>query len=416
LRVKLGRVLSGTEYYVDLDGTNNNFLIVGMAGTGKSTLVKSMLFDLAGAEKSILVLDFTGEYRVLRYAGFREYIPGLNFFINPLDLPYARDIIFYIFQTIWRREVTPIQFAIVSELLEECRSIPELVERVRELRSRSRDIGMVNAYAAVENRLKPLSMLRAFSHTTELPTGHVHLNLAYIPHDVCRLVFALTLLHYFYYKSSLGEYEAILVIDEAEKVASVNPVIERNIVSRIFDELRKYGLFVWLISHTIRNLSPEIVNNTAHKVIFRLGHYDEALAASKILIDVDCRRILSLPNFHFFYRFLSTRLLRIDASDAIIKFKFRPVRPIMDLIQGVDVAGLIDRARLNALKKINPNIDRTVASILSSRDISLKLYRYNSGEISLDELPEICRKEDKLNKAAEIALKLILEEIEKLQN
>jgi len=393
------------------DGKNNNALVAGTAGTGKSTLIKSMLKSLHSIDANIVVIDFTGEYAILKKYGFNEFIPGLNFFINPISV-FGSDVLYYIFQSLWGKEITPIQYTIIDELASSCDSIPDILRQLNALIEKTRDEGLRNAYCAVRNRLKPLAKLSAFRRCEVNISGKCVLNLSYIPSDVCRTALALTILYYIYYKSFIGEFSAITVIDEAERVARISPISERNIIAKIYDELRKYNLFAWIITHTL-DLAPEVINNAYHKIIFRLTNPRDVDIASRILL-LPRHRIATIPDYYFFYRGASeTVVLRSIPDPDILKAKFKPVKPIVELLSGN--YGVVEKARIKALELTN---ERYVKTILQDRNLVEKLYKYHVGELPIDELPEDVKKNTMtgitLNTAAKKALDLLLSTIENI--
>jgi len=313
------------EFYIDIDkNRNNNMLFIGMPGTGKSTLVKSILLRLSSSKENIDVIDFTGEYDVLKNHGYSELIPGENIFINPLDMPkhISRDLLFHFIRHIYGRDVTPIQLSIIYDYIDS-RDLKEMTKRIIEMRESVTDSGWRNAYSAVLNRIRPLTELEAISQTTTIPHGRNIINLAHMPGELAKQFFCFTFLHYLYYLSIEGRYNAILIIDEAEKIAyDLSRFGEKNIVTKIMDELRKYGLYVFLISHSLKSLDPEVINSCSRIVVFRLRHPDEVEMAGRML-SLPAKKIRQIPNYYCYYNdYRGTFIVKvIPEKEVLVRFK-----------------------------------------------------------------------------------------------
>jgi len=416
MRIYLGR-LGGTDYSLKLEkGENNNTLIVGMAGTGKTTFMKTILYRMAekGFDENILILDFTGEYVGLQ--GFKTLIPGIDFFINPFKLPFPRnrDVVFYFIRYVFGKEVTPIQYYILSELISKYDNIKDIVRGLRDYLAKARDEGWRNAYASIFNRLLPLSEIGAIQKTTDIPEGYIHLNLAYMGGQE-QLFFSIITLHYLYYLAKLGKYSAILVIDEAERVAL--PIrgetqLTRNIVTQIIDELRKYGLYIFLISHTLSRLDPEVRNNCRNLFIFRLQDINDVRLASE-MTSTNPLTIRSLQRFTCIhcdpYSTYIGLKLKIDVEPKTY-IEFRPTRPTNIFEE------IFENARNELLNSAGTSNE---VKLLSNPSKLKEIYRFYKGRIQdieadgiyviktqdgkkLTKLSqEICRKlEEKIGKTA----------------
>jgi len=378
MRIYLGK-LGGTDYKLRLErGENNNTLIVGMAGTGKTTFMKTILYRMAvnKIDENILILDFTGEYAGL--PGFKTLVPGIDFYVNPFELPFPmnRDIIFYFIRYVFGKEVTPIQYYILSELISKYDNIKDIVRGLRDDLAEARDEGWRNAYASIFNRLLPLSEIEAIQKTTDIPDGYIHLNLAYMGGQE-QLFFSIITLHYLYYLAKLGKYSAILVIDEAEKIAlpiRSETQLTRNIVTQIIDELRKYGLYIFLISHTLSRLDPEVRNNCRNLFIFRLQDTNDVRLASEMTF-TNPLTIRSLQRFTCIhcdpYSTYIGLKLKIDVErKAYIEFK--PTKPIKFFEE------IFEKARKTLLKSTN---DKNEIRLLSNPLKLKEIYRFYKGGI-----------------------------------
>ena len=386
MKIYLGR-LGGTDYSLNLEkGENNNTLIAGMAGTGKTTFMKTILYRMVenGFDENILIVDFTGEYGGL--PGFKTLIPGINFFINPFKLPFPRnrDIIFYFIRYVFGKEVTPIQYYILSELILKYDNIRDIIRGLRDDLAKARDEGWRNAYASIFNRLLPLSEIEAIQKTTDIPDGYIHLNLAHMSEQE-QLFFSIIALHYLYYLAKIGQYSAIIVIDEAEKIAlpiRSETQLTRNIVTQIIDELRKYGLYIFLISHTICRLDTEIRNNCRNIFIFRLQDPNDVRLASEITFTnpVTIRSLQRFTCIHCdpYSTYVGLKL-KIDIEPKIYR-KFEPPKPIKIFEE------IFEKARKTLLKSTN---DKNEIRLLSNPIKLKEIYRFYKGRIQNIEVDEI---------------------------
>jgi len=387
MKIYLGK-LGGRPYYLNLEPyENNNTLIVGQAGTGKTLFMKSILYRIVEQRfnENILILDFTGEYSGL--SGFTTLFPGVNFFINPLQLPFPmnRDTLFYFIRYVFGREVTPIQYYILSEMIGKCESIRDIISSLRDELGRARDEGWRNAYSSIYNRLMPLGEMDAISKITGIPNGYVHLNLSHMG-DQQQTFFSIITLHYLYYLAKYGEYSAVIVIDEAERIALPLPGanrIDRNIVTKIIDELRKYGLFVFLISHTLQGLDDEIRNNVRNLFVFRLQNPRDVEYASKILFTKPLM-IQTLPKFTAMHRdpyktYIAERL-DIEIEPRIVR-KFIPQKPF-------DFNKIFEEARRRLLLK---TIDKDERELLENPQLRQIYDFYRNRTINIPRDPRYCK-------------------------
>ena len=408
MKIYLGE-LGGRTYYLSLEPyENNNTLIVGQAGTGKTLFMKSILYRMVeqGFNENILILDFTGEYDGL--PGFKTLYPGLNFYINPLQLPFPmnRDTLFYFIRYVFGREVTPMQFYVLSEMIGKCKNIRDIISSLRDEIGRARDDGWRNAYSSIYNRLMPLGEMDAISKITEIPDGYIHLNLSHMG-DQQQTFFSIIILHYLYYLAKYGEYSAVIVIDEAERIALPLPGenrIDRNIVTKIVDELRKYGLFIFLISHTLHRMDDEIRNNVRNLFVFRLQNPRDVEYASKILF-IKPLIIQTLPKFTAMHRdpyktYIAERL-DIEIEPRIVR-KFIPQKPfdfnqIFEKARKKLLQKTIDKDEIELLK--DPQL-RQIYEFYRNRTINIpkdpRYFKEINGKIVLTNIAEkICRKIEK---------------------
>ncbi len=375
MRVLAGEC-NGEEFYIDFEeGANNNSLFVGMAGTGKSTFVKSILFRMRRSiRNNIIVIDFTGEYSVLEKAGFKHLIPGVNFYLNPFGLPEGRDILLYYIRYAFGREITPIQLAIISDLTESYDNLEDMINYLRDRISRTRDEGLRNAYSAVLNRIRPLGEFNIFRGNSSLPPGLLHLNLAYLPGNMVKVFFTITLLYYLYFMALRGEYTSFIVIDEAERVAKpflIQSNVERNIVTMVYDELRKYGLFMFLITHTLALLDREVRNNVRHLFVFKLQDPDDVSLASKMLL-VRYEDVINTRRYHFWYKPETTAAVRVKVlpEPIVLSYRFRPITPIrrmsfrnlVEMVEGLNLTDVEKRIMRDILS------DRRLLEAMINRD------------------------------------------------
>ena len=227
-------------------GGDFNMLVAGAAETGKSIFVDQLLIDLAraGYSDNILVLDPTGEHRVLKAFGFKVVRAGLDLKLNPLSLPFERSLELlsnlpvYVFGD--TGAFTPIQMQVLYESLEDSTNLEELVEALNRRLSRRQGEDVLNAIAAVLRRIRPLT-IPALMGADELPTGKVVIDLSYMPSEEAKNMFSVTALYMVYLQTLAGRWSGLTVVDEADRLGSGVGLSGRHILEMMVDELRKYG-------------------------------------------------------------------------------------------------------------------------------------------------------------------------------
>jgi hypothetical protein len=233
-------------------GQDMNMLIIGAPGTGKSLFLDYLLETLAKAQTNVAVLDPTGEHAArLEALGYRVLDAGRNFFLNPVATPNAFDVIYNSISELWREDgLRAFPSEILANALEKSRTLVDVLQNVEATMKSSTREDVLNSCGALLRRLRPL-IHPALLGEASLPTGRVVIDLTFIDSDFARKAFVLTFLYNVYYEARQGKWRGIIVIDEADHYAS-------EALDWVTDELRKYGVAVWAVGHSVSRVPPRL--------------------------------------------------------------------------------------------------------------------------------------------------------------
>jgi hypothetical protein len=242
-------------------GQDMNMLIIGAPGTGKSLFLDYLLETLANAPTNIVVLDPTGEHAArLETLGYRVLDAGRNYFLNPVATPNAFDVIYNSISELWREDgLKAFPSEILANALEKSRTLVDVLQNVEATMKSSTREDVLNSCGALLRRLRPL-IHPALLGEASLPTGHIVIDLTFIDSDLARKAFVLTFLYTIYYEARQGKWRGIIVIDEVDHYGS-------EALDWVTDELRKYGVSVWAIGHSISRIPPRL-QDTRYTLMF----------------------------------------------------------------------------------------------------------------------------------------------------
>ncbi len=378
-------------------GFNNNMLVVGSAGSGKSSFVGTMLYRLeqAGYDGNIVVIDPTGEYGWLQEIGFKSWIPGLDIFINPLDLggDYPLDILVALpeYQYGEKGRVSPIQEAKLRMALEGAETLKDVVENLLKLKDSARGEGEIAAIDAVFNRLSRVVRIKAFMETNFEPgafNGLVHLDLSPIPGDDAKNLFTLTVLEMFYILARHGRYNAIIIVDESDRIGH-QPAERKHVLVKIMDEMRKYGLFLVAVAHRLSKIAEDIIANCGYHFVFRQVHPKD-LNLAYGLLGVDPMYVRELRSFSCWFLAEGMRRaekIRAEPDPYVAKkiWSFKPKPPMEELTLK------IKWTRKTEEEKLREEVERACRKALteldslgvSSRERRFLFYAFSNPELTL---------------------------------
>jgi hypothetical protein len=233
-------------------GQDLNMLIVGAPGTGKSLFLDYLLEALAKTPTNIVVLDPTGEHSMrLGDLGYSVLYAGRNYFLNPVATPNAFDVIYNSISELWREDgLRAFPSEILANALEKSRTLVDVLLNVEATMKSSTREDVLNSCGALLRRLRPL-IHPALLGEASLPQGHVIIDLTFIDSDFARKAFVLTFLYNVYYEARQGKWGGIIVIDEVDRYGS-------EALDWVTDELRKYGVAVWAVGHSVSKIPPRL--------------------------------------------------------------------------------------------------------------------------------------------------------------
>jgi len=237
---------------------DNSLLLCGAPGTGKSAALDTMLASVPESW-SVLVLDPTGEHAVLAKFGYRVARAGVDAKINPLELGPAGafDVIAGVIEGYWRERVSPIVAEILRRALQASKNLAEAYDRIMKVLEQSQREDERSAAAALLRRLEPLLTCPALHGLELLPRGRAVIDMSSIESEEAKTAFALTVLHAVYSSAKLGRWKGIVAIDEADRLGDC------EVVNRIADELRQYGVSVWTVGHSLARIARKLADARA---------------------------------------------------------------------------------------------------------------------------------------------------------
>jgi hypothetical protein len=323
---------------------DNSVLLCGAPGTGKSIVLDTMLARVP-AWWTVLVLDPTGEHTVLgklppsggegrSYAVLRA---GVDVLLNPLALGPAGafDVLAGVIEGYWGERLTPIVAQTLMRAVHGSRNLAEVYEKVEKVLAGSSREDERNAAAALLRRLEPLLSCPALYGSEEaepLPAGRTVIDMSTIESEAAKAAFALTALHLAYVSAKLGKWRGIVVVEEADRLGDC------DVVNRIADELRQYGVSAWAVGHSLARIARKLAD----------AHYQLYFATS----DPDTLKVVDperrvLPKLAFAQAYVHVRgrtpftaSLLFDPEIARSKkvFAARPPLPVSDVAMkhGVD--------------------------------------------------------------------------------
>ena len=249
-------------------GEDNSLLLLGAPGTGKSAFLDYLLSRLPPSW-SALVIDPTGEHAVLARYGYKCLRAGVEFFANPLELgpAAAQDVLEGVIEGSWGERVTPIQSYMLSEALLKARAVPDVVDYLASQVAKAGREDLASAAAALLRRLRPLAKCPALLGHGGLPRGRVVLDASAIEDDASRSAFTLTVLHMIYSAAVRGGWSGLVVVEEADRLGGA------EVLNRMCDELRKYGVSVWAVGHSLARVAGKLAD-ARYQLYFATTDYE----------------------------------------------------------------------------------------------------------------------------------------------
>jgi hypothetical protein len=239
-------------------GRDNSLFLCGAPESGKSLALDHYLTQVPEGW-NVLVIDPTGEHAVLEKWGFAVLRAGVDVKVNPLALgERAFDVLEGVLESLWKRgeerELTAPKLEVLREAVSNAKSLWDVYRSVaRTLESAQRE-DVRNAAFGLKRRLEPMLRCPAlYGESAELPSGRVVV-VTQLGRGEAELAFIYTVLHTIYNAAKTGAWRGIVVIDEVDQLG------DADVVNKICDELRKYGVSVWAAGHSVEGVPSKLLN------------------------------------------------------------------------------------------------------------------------------------------------------------
>ncbi|MFP3189828.1 MAG: ATP-binding protein [Thermoproteota archaeon] len=304
--IRLGYVLTSNTnrdiFFLDPQYLNRHACIFGTTGSGKSTTLTVIAYELRRLGIPILILDRTGEY-VKKLSKFAEVLtPGSNFSISPFEIWKKFELEERVQNELWllneyckitwNETLTPLQSRLITDSLLKIHgrgikaNFASLIHEVKNVAEKELKLWLESAESIVSRfRIFTIGRLRqAFSETTnegeeivESLRGITILDLSIFDNEEPKNMFSLLMATIIYLKMKMLKFtpniRLTLAIDEAQNLLSKND--KNNIIDKMAMELRKYGLSLILISPRPSNIPEDILSNCATVISHQiLSSYD----------------------------------------------------------------------------------------------------------------------------------------------
>ena len=270
-----------TRYYpIDVDLTRH-LIVLGATGSGKSTLVKSLILNVMQRDlfNKIVVFDPTGEYSL--FLAGRGYIavPSIDIAVNPLTLPRNRasellstaiQAAAFMYGESDNNGLSFIQLEVLEKALERLgdrNTLRDLYLVLNDLEQELRRTDYLNAISAVRRRLRKLmiaALMRNAISSSAFSSRLLVINMAplYFTSQVAAVVFILTFLEVL--EGSLSN--SLIVIDEAHRILNKYMVGE-SIIERLIREGRHGNTVLILVTQDPLDIKRNVLDIVGHYAI-----------------------------------------------------------------------------------------------------------------------------------------------------
>ena len=240
---------------------NPHVLVVGTTGGGKSNLLKLLIRRALRGGGSILVVDFTGEYRYLAEQGF-EVVDARGrcvdvFACDPHTVAEALRVAF--------PEAGELSAVVVETRLREARGegLSAFAERLIAESERVKASTTRSALRSIGEKLRALAgeVTGVGLDPRELLRGLKVLSLEGLVHDESRAFIAELALRVMFSEAPRRPLSLTLVVDEAHRLMPASRPGVEPIIVRVMREARKYGVKVYAATQSLKDLSEAAVGN-----------------------------------------------------------------------------------------------------------------------------------------------------------
>jgi len=271
----------------------HHIFLLGKTRSGKSVAIADLIkYINENTDSKIIIFDWVGNFiDIANEVGDGVVIrPGEDVFIDLFKIFTKRELIdlfeessILFFKDIERASFAPIAYDILARSIEDAESYNQLLNNLNEIRETTPHKDERDASSAVLRRLRPL--------TEELYTPIegvegdildyidkyrvVVIDLASLPVDGDKVLFALSTLKMLSREWSSNKPELYAVIDEAHRLAPRIRGMREWILSRMARESGKYNIYLILADQTLTTVSPDVWNNMGHAYIFHIDNPDD---------------------------------------------------------------------------------------------------------------------------------------------
>ena len=308
--VKRWRSIRGRVQITPSKESNPHIVVVGMSGTGKSSLLKSFLSDISTSAMNAIIFDAHNEFEdiVAGIGGTVHDAKSSSLNIFALDGMSTEERVSELAALF--RDVYGLGYIQATKLIECMRyayrkaqsstamrdGVPNMALLVREL-----DIFLGNAkYASERHVLMHLRSRLALLNVPALNSGFVEasalmrgvhsFSIAGIRSEEARYIYVHELLARLYalMRSNVKEQgvRTFIMIDEAQTLLD-RAYGESSMVRRLIEEGRKYGIGVIIATPSISSLPKQMVANASNLIVLRTAEPRDVAYAASLLSNGD---------------------------------------------------------------------------------------------------------------------------------
>lgn len=290
--IRLGKIRDRDEYFLlNPEHLRRHACIFGMTGSGKSTTLAILAYELMRVGIPSLIIDRTGEFKN-KLKGAQVYLPEKNLSLSPFQLWEGDPIEERVQKQVWLLEefcritwsegLSPLQTRLLLQALyrlsiEGDLSFGSLIEECRKIAREELKVWL-EAAEAIASRFGIFSVgkfKRAFMEGKEIEIFDkgIHIvDLSSLEHEAPKNLFSLILISMLMLKMKrLGFSDRIrlaLIIDEAHNIA--NKSMRYSLIEKIAMELRKYGLSLVVSSPNPSEMNSNIISNAGVLIVHQL--------------------------------------------------------------------------------------------------------------------------------------------------
>lgn len=312
--IELGYVITSSLAKIPIGIRSNDVLrhigIFGTTGSGKSNTAAIIASQLANKGFNVIILDWHGEY-IDKLKDFKIYNESNPLRLNILKL-YNLEETVEIFQDVL--ELTDPQRYILYIILSELRkykrfslsALYDAVSRIKDEYTWIKDVklALLRRMNSILYRPVRLLLISNINMEDELANNSkIIIDLSFIPDISVRRLYALFIIRAItdiYIKKKIKNKPTLIVLEEAQNYFTNS---NNEMVSRLLNEIRKFGIGLCIITQSPSSVSPDVIKNTNIKIIHAIkSNIDKKIIVDSLALD---------PN-------LSNILDKLDIGDAII--------------------------------------------------------------------------------------------------